>query len=380
MKINALSQLQAKHSPKGKYADGQGLWLWKNHKETGRWKLRIVVGGKRREMGLGRWPDVSIAEAREQAAAARQQLRKGIDPIEQRQAEQRKADVLTIAAAIDGCFKARQAELKGDGTAGRWLSPLSNHIIPKIGDTAIEKLNQHLLKDTLEPIWHTKPDTARKALNRLNLTLQYAAALGLEVDLQTTMKTRALLGKQRHTTKHIPSLPYQEAPAFYRLLTEKEQMSCLALRFLMLTVARTSEIRFATYAEIEDNIWTIPKERTKTKQIHRIPLTDEALAVIRQAKTQPDQTLLFPAASGKPLSDAAMAKFMKDQKMTARPHGFRSTFRIWAEENTDAPYEVKEGCLGHTVGSEVERAYQRSDLLGRRRRLMREWFSYLLIK
>ena len=378
MKINALSQLQAKHAPKGKYADGQGLWLWKNRKETGRWKLRIVVNGKRREMGLGRWPDVSIAEAREQAATARKQVRNGIDPINARQAERRQANALTITDAINGCFKARQAELKGDGTAGRWLSPLSNHIIPKIGHTAIEALDQHLLKETLEPIWHEKPDTARKALNRLNLTLQYAAALGLEVDLQAAMKTRALLGKQRHTAKHIPSLPYQEAPAFYRLLTTKDQMSCLALRFLMLTVARTSEIRFATYAEIDDNIWIIPADRTKTGQEHRVPLTTEARGVIEQARTQPDQTLLFPAPSGKPLSDAAMAKFMKDQGMEARPHGFRSTFRTWAEETTDASYEVKEACLGHTIGSEVERAYQRSDLLKKRLVLMEAWGAFLI--
>ena len=127
-------------------------------------------------------------------------------------------------------FGARQAELKGDGTAGRWVSPPATHILPVIGAVAIEDVEKHVLKQVLEPIWHDKPDSARTAMNRINLTLRHAAVLGLNVDLQSTMNARALLGKQRHEARHIPSMPYAEAPAFYRLLTEKPFMSCLALR------------------------------------------------------------------------------------------------------------------------------------------------------
>jgi len=203
MKCNALSQYKAKSLPAGKYADGQGLWLCKSRREAGKWIVRLVVAGRRREMGLGRWPDVSIAEARQRAADARKQLRDGIDPIETRAALRHRPQRLNVKDAIYGCFEARQAELKGDGKAGRWLSPLSVHIIPKIGDCAIEDLDQHILKDVLEPIWHTKSDVARKAVNRLNLTLKHAAALGLNVDLQATMKVRALLGKHRHVVTHI---------------------------------------------------------------------------------------------------------------------------------------------------------------------------------
>jgi hypothetical protein len=175
-KINGLSALKAKSLGPGKHFDGQGLILSKSRPETGKWIVRLVVQGKRREMGLGRWPDVTLAEARERAAEARRAVRDGNDPIDLRKAAQVRSDRLTIAEAIEQCFTARQAELKNDGQAGRWLSPLSIHIIPKIGSTAIEDLDQHLLKRTLEPIWHEKPDTARKAMNRMNLTLKHAAA------------------------------------------------------------------------------------------------------------------------------------------------------------------------------------------------------------
>lgn len=235
VKRNTLTAMQANAFGKGKYADGQGLWLVKSRKDAGKWMLRLVVAGKRREMGLGRWPDVSIAEARERASDARKMLRDGIDPILERDKLKLRSDRLTLAQAVQGCFEARQAELKGDGKAGRWLSPLNIHVLPKIGKLPIEDVDQHSIMKALEPIWHIKADTARKSMNRINLTLQHAAALGLDVDLQATMKARALLGKQRHKTKHIPSLPYKEAPAFYKWLTTKPNTSCLALRLLILT-------------------------------------------------------------------------------------------------------------------------------------------------
>ncbi len=253
---NVLTQMKAKSLGRGKYADGQGLWLVKSRKEAGKWMLRLVVNGKRREMGLGRWPDVTIAEARERASLARRRLRDGVDPVQERQQQRRKVHRLTVAEAVQGCFEARQAELKDDGKAGRWLSPLKLHVLPKLGKLAIEDLDQHEIKRVLEPIWHTKSDTARKSMNRLNLTLKHAAALGLEVDLQATMKAQALLGKRRHVEKHIPSLPYPEAPKFYRWLCQKSSLtSVLALRFLIVTVARTSEVRFATFDEIDNEVW-----------------------------------------------------------------------------------------------------------------------------
>lgn len=377
MIYNALSQMKAKNLGAGKYADGQGLWLIKRSKQAGKWIQRLYVDGKRRDMGLGRWPDVSIAEARDKANLARRTLRDGSDPIQARQSTQKRVQRLTVAEAIDGCFKARQAELKGDGKAGRWMSPLLVHAIPKIGNKAIEDIDQHELKKLLEPIWHDKAETARKILSRLSLTLKHAAALGLDVDLQAVMKTQALLGKQRRETVHIPALPYCDAPNFYRWLCTKDLIAAYALRFLILTVARTSEVRFATYDEINGDVWTLPPERTKTGREHRIPLTDEALQVIELANASDDQALLFRSPRGKPLSDAAMSAFLKREAYDARPHGFRATFRTWVEEQTETPFEVKEACLGHVVDSEVVQAYQRSDRFERRRLLLSRWEALL---
>jgi len=337
--------MKAKNLGKGKYADGQGLWLLKARKDAGKWILRIVIDGNRREMGLGRWPDVSIVEARESASAARKKLRGGVDPIQERRSQRLRSNRLTVADAVQGCFEAKQAELKSGGHAGRWMSPLSVHVLPKIGKLAIEDVDQHELKRVMEPIWHEKPDTARKAMNRMNLALKHAAALGLDVDLQAVMKVQALLGKRRHAVKHIPSLPYQETPAFYQWLCEKTFVSALALRFLILTVARTSEVRFATFSELEGDIWIIPPERTKVSKKHRIPLSDEAKLVVEQTRQEQDQELLFPTLRGKPMSDATMSRFMEREGYDARPHGFRATFRTWVEETTDTPFEAKESAL-----------------------------------
>jgi len=377
MLYNTLNQMKAKNLPEGKYADGQGLWLIKRNKMAGKWILRLSIAGKRREMGLGRWPDVSISEAREAAKEARRVLRLGLDPIQEKAKQKFQVSCLTVSDAVNGCFEARQAELKGEGKAGRWLSPLSIHVLPKIGDLPVDELDQHVLKKVLEPIWHTKADTARKAMNRLNLTLQHAAALGIDVDIQATLKARALLGKQRHTVKHVPSLPYQELPAFYKWLCGKPYLSCLALRFLILTAARTSEVRFASFDEVSGDIWTIPAARIKTGAEHRIPLCNEAQNILEIARSDNSQGLIFPSPRGKPMSDATMSRFMEREGYEARPHGFRATFRTWVEEQTDTPFEVKETALGHKVDKGIIGAYQRSDRLEKRRELMSQWSSYV---
>jgi integrase len=378
MKRFALSALEVRSLDRGKFADGEGLWLVKYDKSAGRWMLRIVVYGKRREMGLGRWPDVSIAEARAQASQARKLVRAGLDPIIEREKDRIHTKRLSFQDAVQGCFEARQAELKGDGKAGRWLSPLNIHILPKIGKMPVEDVDQHILKQTLEGIWHNKADTAAKALQRINLTLKHAAALGLNVDLQAAMKARALLGKQRHTVTHIPSLPYSAAPKFYQWISTKDMMSCYALRFLILTAARTSEVRLAQFGEFHDDVWIIPPERTKTGQEHRIPLTNEAMAVVILVTSGGSRNLVFPSPTGKAMSDAAMARFMEREGYNERPHGFRATFRTWVEEQTTTEYEVKETALGHRVDTGIVGAYQRSDRLEKRRVLMKAWEGFIL--
>jgi integrase len=329
-------------------------------------------------MGLGRWPDVSIAGARERAEAARRTVREGKDPVFERAKLKRVAKPLTVREVIDDCFEARKAELKGEGKNGRWMSPLLVHVIPKIGKYPIEEVDQHVLKQTLAPIWHEKAESAEKALNRIQIALRHAAALGLSVDLQATMKAKALLGKQRRTTTHIPSMPDAEVPSFYKWLKGQTTVSASALRLLILTVSRTTEVRLSAFPEFEEEIWTLPDERTKTGIDRRIPLVAEAQEIVRNRVAASGTNFLFPAYCGQPISDAAMATLMKRAGLETRPHGFRASFRTWVEEKTDAQFEVKESCLGHAVDTEVVGAYQRSDRIEKRRRLLRKWEAFLL--
>lgn len=373
---SVLTQMSAKNLPAGKFADGQGLWLIKRSKAAGKWIVRLVVGGRRREMGLGRWPDVSIAEARDRAAEARKTLRNGLDPIIERDKLRRSLDQLTVEQAINGCFSARKAELKGDGEAGGWMSPLRVHVIPKIGRNPIEQVDQHILKQVLEPIWHEKADTARKALNRINLTLKHAAALGLDVDLQAGMKTRALLGKQKHTAKHVEAMPYRDVPSFYSTLSKRPGMAALSLRLLILTGVRSAGIRLLTLDEIQGDLWMIPAERNKTDQELRVPLSDEARNIVGLAHSA-ERKFVFSNRADRSLSNMAMSKLMTDMKVAARPHGFRSSLRTWMEDHTDASFEVKETMIGHKVGNRVVQAYQRSDHLEKRKVIMAEWSSYV---
>jgi integrase len=185
-----------------------------------------------------------------------------------------------------------------------------------------------------------------------------------------------MLGKQRYVGGHIPSMPYADAPAYYRALCKQKWMFCLAPRFLMLT-ARTGEIRFARHSDIENSVLVIPPAHTKTGSEHRIPLTHEACRVLEAAQIAPDQEFLFPSPRGKPMSDATLSRHEEREGHEFRPHGFRATFRTWAEEQTDAEFEVKETILGHKVGSKVGRAYQRSDLLQKRSALLQKWNEFL---
>ena len=270
--------------------------------------------------------------------------------------------------------------MKNDGKAGRWFTPLELHVLPKLGKVPVGELDQVDIRDTLKPIWHTKADTARKAMNRLNICMHHAAALGYEVDLQVVDKARALLGKQQHKPKHIPALPWHDVPAFYASLDEGS-VTHLAMRLLILTAVRSKPLRFIRYDQIENDIWTIPAELVKGRRDatteFRVPLTPQALAIIEQAKHFDRDGHVFPSVRKGVISDATLARYMERQQMKERPHGFRSSFRDWAAEEADAPYEVAEMCLGHAVGSGVERSYKRTDYLERRRTLMAEWADFV---
>ncbi|WP_298360547.1 site-specific integrase [uncultured Litoreibacter sp.] len=379
--LNKLSAAGLKGLREGKHSDGGGLWFHRRADGGAQWFLRVVVHGKRREMGLGRYPDVSLKEARENADRGRALARAGIDPIKDRERKRREAlsRLHVLKDIAEDAFESRKAELKDDGTAGRWFTPLELHVLPRLGKVPVSEIDQRDIRDTLAPIWHEKADTARKAMNRLSICLRHAAALGLEVDLQATEKAKALLGKQRHIAKNVPSMPWQEVPAFYQSLDDS--ITELALRLLILTGLRSKPIRFARLDQIESNVWTVPAEMMKGRKDatteFRVPLSTEALAVIEMASKFERDGFLFPNQRRGVISDATMSRYMERKEIEARPHGFRSSLRTWCAEATDAPWEVAEMCLGHSVGSGVERAYKRTDYLEKRAGLMERWANLL---
>lgn len=383
--MNRLSAMAAKNAPIGKHADGGGLWLHRREDGGAQWFLRIVVHGRRREMGLGRFPDVTLREAREAAVEARALVRTGVDPIKRRDDAAREAqrNLHVLSDIARDAFESRKADLKGEGKAGRWFSPLELHVLPKLGKVPVVELNQQDIRDALAPIWHQKADTARKAMNRLSICMRHAAALGLDVDLQATDKARALLGRQRHTAKNIPALDWREVPAFYQSLNGGS-LSELALRLLMLTAVRSYPLRHLHEDQIDGDVWTIPaasmKGRVGATSDFRVPLSREALGVIAEARKFARDGFLFPGMRKGVMSDMTMTELMQRRGMVERPHGFRSSFRDWTAEATNTPREVAETCLGHVSGGAVELAYRRTDFLEQRRALMERWADVSVAK
>lgn len=380
--LNRLSAIAVKKLTPGKHADGGGLWLLRRDDGGGQWFLRYTIYGRRREMGLGSIMEVSLKEAREGAEKWRAVARSGKDPIKVRDQEKREAarNLHLLADIAKDAFESRKAELKGDGKAGRWFTPLELHVLPRLGKVPVGEIDQRDIRDTLAPIWHAKADTARKAMNRLSICLKHAAALGLEVDLQATDKAKALLGRQRHKAENIPAMPWSHLPAFYATLKD-DNITHLALRLLILTGVRSAPIRHIHEGQIEGDVWTIPAEAMKGRRDatteFRVPLSAEALAVIEKAQEFERDGYLFANPKKGVISDMAMSQHMKRAKLEYRPHGFRSSLRDWLAETTDARHEIAETMLGHTIGSSVERSYRRTDFLDQRRELVDRWASHV---
>ena len=375
---NRLSPAFLRKAPMGKYCDGAGLWLIVREDGGTQWVLRVTVHGRRREMGLGGYPEIGLAKARDLADRWRAMAKEGRDPIKEREREIRAARREDIGLAIitADAFEARKAELKGDGTAGRWLSPLSIHVLPKLGKVPVTDLDQRDFRDTLAPIWHTKADTARKALNRLSIVMKHAAALGLDVDLQATEKAKALLGKSRHQPKNIPAMDWRDVPDFYASL-EEPTLTHLALRLLILTGVRSGPLRNLRLDQIDGDVWTVPAEAMKGRKgatdDFRVPLSDEAQRVIHLARPHARNGFLFANSRKGVISDMTLSRHMERRGLEARPHGFRTSLRTWLAEATDTPHEVAEAMLAHVVDGGVVRAYRRTDYLEQRSKLADRW-------
>jgi integrase len=379
---NRLTSSFIKTAPVGKHCDGGGLWLIKRDDGGAQWVQRVTVHGRRREMGLGGLSSLGLADARKLSERWRKLAAAGRDPIKEREAEERAArrEDITLEIMTADAFESRKAELKGDGTAGRWLSPLNIHVLPKLGKVPVTDLDQRDIRDTLAPIWHTKADTARKAINRLSIVLKHAAALGLDVDLQATEKAKALLGKSRHVAKNIPAMDWRDVPAFYASL-EEPTLTHLALRLLILTGVRSTPLRNIRLDQIEGDVWTVPAESMKGRKgatnPFRVPLSPEAQRIIDLVRPHARNGFLFPNTRGGVISDMTLSRMMERRGFEARPHGFRTSLRTWLAEATDAPHEVAEGMLAHIVDGGVVRAYRRTDYLEQRAKLADRWADHV---
>jgi len=371
----------------GYYADGGGLYLQVARTGAKTWIYRFQMAGRRREMGLGSLTTTSLAEARDKALDARKQVVGGTDPIEARKASPTNdaPPVPTFADATRQFIEAKRAGWKNEKHVTQWTNTLRDYAEPVMGGLPINEVTTEHVLAVLTPIWVEKPETAGRVRGRIEAVLDYGKTRGWRTGenparwkghLALTLPAK---GKVHRVQGHM-ALPYREMPAFWTRLQGVNGMAARALEFTILTAARTGETVGATWGEIdlETATWTVPAERMKAGQEHRVPLSESALALLRELGGGLPTAFVFPGQKrGQPMSNMAMLQVTRRLKVEATPHGMRSTFRTWAAEQTSAPHEVCEAALAHTQGDRVVAAYQRGDFFEKRRRLMDAWASYV---
>lgn len=353
------------------------------------WILRATVGSKRRDIGLGGFPAVTLAQARGRAREARDLIVRGTDPVLERK---RLHSAMFASQATAKTFAEVQRlflDAKGDGWRNakhraQWQSTLDTYAGPVIGRVLVSEVAQGHVEAILAPIWKTKTETASRLRGRIAAVLDYAGAKGWRSG-DNPARWRGLLDKtlaapaKLKAVQHHRALPIDAMPEFMVDLRKREGTATRALEFTILTAARSGEVRGATWGEIDlaAGIWTVPASRMKAGKAHRVPLCDRAIELLRGLPRVEGDAVVFAAPMGGPLSDMAMTEVMRRMEVDAVPHGFRSTFRDWIAERTQHPREVAELALAHTVGDAVERAYRRGDMFAKRAELMRDWQRFL---
>ena len=365
----------------GRYCDGNCLYLDVQPSGSRSWVQRIVIRGRRREIGLGGVPLVPLDEARARALANRKVARTGGDPLGGKQSGRLGKGVPTFAAAAGRVWRQMRPGWRNRKYRGDWLSGLARYAFPHIGPMPVSEVTSAHLVEMLGSVWHERPTTARRVRQRIAAVMDWAVAMEYRPD-NPCDRIGPLLGRQRHRVEHMRALPHGKVAGAVRAVrsSRARRVVKLAFEFLVLTAARSGEARGARWAEMDraGGVWTLPAGRMKTNREHRVPLCRRALAILDAARTLPAHgPLVFPTARNRPLKDTALSMLLKDLGIAAVPHGFRSSFRDWAAEETDHPREVVEAALAHTVRNAVEAAYARSDLFERRRELMDDWGAYL---
>ena len=378
--FNALSDRRVRTEKRtGMHADGNGLYLRVDPSGAKRWVQRIVVRGKRRNLGLGGFPLVSLREAREKALTNRKLAREDGDPFE----EKNRRSIPTFAEAARQVIDFHRPTWSNAKHIYQWEMTLSAYVFPKIGGRRVNQVTGEDVLSTLTPIWTTKPETARRVKQRISAIMDWAVANGYRTDNPAGKAMTQVLPRRGRITTHHRTVPYSEVERVLHLVRESNAapVTKLSFEFLVLTAARSGEVREAKWEEVDfvSKTWIVPGGRMKAGREHRVPLSERAVEILKEAKRlYKGSDLVFPAPrSGGALSDMTHRNLLRKLGVDAVPHGFRSSFRDWAAERTDTPHAVMETALAHVVANSTEAAYARSDLFERRRRLMAQWADYL---
>ena len=377
--VNALSsRFVSKVDKAGKYWDGNGLILVVQPTGSRSWIQRLTIGGRRRELGLGGFPAVSLKQARDQAVANLQQARQGRDPLEEKRSTTR---IPTFAVAAEKVFEQQAPSWRSQKHAKQWGTTLAQYVFPSIGDRSVSDVTSADVLAILMAIWHEKPETARRVRRRINAVMEWAVAMEFRTD-NPCDRLKKTLPRQKDIVQHMPALPHGKVSAAIATVQSSQASSAtkLAFEFLVLTAARSGEVRLAQWDEIDlvSRTWLIPADRMKANREHCVPLSRRAVQVIEAAQPlQNASGLVFPSPRGRALSDMTLSKLLREQGIPAVPHGFRSSFRDWAAERTAHRREAIEAALAHTIPNPTEAAYARTDYFDLRRRLMDDWAEYL---
>ena len=362
----------------GRYGDGDGLFLLVGKSGARSWMVRVQKDGKRRDIGLGGERKVSLAKARVDAALVCSQVEAGIDPVAERK---KAAGIPTFREAAALVHAEHKRGWRNAKHGAQWLSSLEAYAFPMIGDKPVSDIDGPAVRDVLAAIWLAKPETARRVRQRINGVVDWAIGKGYRTAPLPMKAINKSLPKHRATAKHHAAMPYGDVPAFIARIRERESMGRLALEAVILTAARSGELRGADWSEIdfERALWTIPAGRMKADREHIVPLSAAALRIFKrmsELRTQ-GSNLVFPGnVRGKPLSDMTLTKVLRDMGLDCTAHGFRSSFRDWVSEETTFDGTVAEAALAHAIENKVEAAYRRGNLLEKRRALMAAWGDY----
>ena len=386
-----LTVLQIKQLPTGTHAVGGASGLYLRVSDTGArsWIYRATINGNRRDLGLGALSAVSVDEARQKAVQLKIEIKQGIDPAELRKNQrqeiklaQKEAErsTITFRVCAEEYLPTRLSELSNKKHKQQWRNTLTTYVYPSIGHLPVDAIDQNQIADLLKPLWQEKQETMSRVRQRIEAVFAYAIVRGYTEKANPALWKHNLeyllpnLGKKHRKTPHR-SMPVDEIPAFIELLDSIGGYTALAIKFMIYTASRSGSIRAAEWGEIdrEREVWNVPADHMKEKEFHRVPLSSGAIATLEQIPRQVGTNLIFPNSKGTPLSDNTLSSLMRRQKINAVPHGFRASFSTWCAMDTDYQTELREAALAHKVQNMVIEAYQRSDLLEKRRSLMEAW-------